>query len=234
MYSKTILYRRGLLPAFLIVPALLLPTGCKKSGGYPISAGATFRFTGNTQLKPLRAFIYTGEVLDSTVLAGLAVENSAWTSDATLDTWRPAFDSIYFASSDSGFISGYSESFSFRLRRSGKDLTFTATSTFPQDIDTSIITAVDSDVVFYPYLLADRTYDSGPFFRYQFTYQAFATQTSANQLSLPGMVRDVLTPLVGYGSGIFNNKFNPGFDYRLLPPGDTLIFREFVMLMQAK
>jgi hypothetical protein len=32
---------------------------------------------------------------------------------------------------------------------------------------------------------------------------------------LPGIIRDI-------------------FDYRLLPPGDTLIFREFTMLMQNK
>lgn len=234
MYIKAFLYGRALLPVFLIAAALLLPTGCRKSGGYAISAGTTFRFTGYAQLKPLRAFIYTGEILDSTVLAGLAVAESAWTSDAIIDMWPPAFDSIYFATSDSGFIWGYNESFSFRLRRSGNDLTFTATSAFAQDVDTTLLSAVDSAVVLYPYLLTDRRYDSGPFYLYQFTYQAFATQTSANQLSLPGMVRDILTPSVGYGSGIFNNKFNPSFDYLLLPPGDTLIFRECAMLMQKK
>jgi hypothetical protein len=113
-------------------------------------------------------------------------------------------------------------------------MTFTAITAFAQDVDTTFQSAGDSAVVLYPYLLTDRRYDSGPFYRYQWTYQAFATQTSANQLSLPGMVRDILTPGAGYGSSIFNNKFNPGFDYRLLPPGDTLIFREFVMLMQEK
>jgi len=234
MYIKAILYVRALLPTFLIAAALLLPMGCRKSGGYSIPAGTTFRFTGYAQLQPIRAFVHTGEILDTTVLAALTVAESAWISDEVFGWFPPGFDSIYFANSDSGFIWGYSESFPFSLRRSGNDLTFTATSSFAQDLDTTFVSAVDSAAVLYPYLLTDRKYDSGPFYVYQFTYQAFATQTSVNQLSLPGMIRDILTPVVGYGSGIFNNKFNPDFDYRLLPLGDTLIFREFAMLMQRK
>lgn len=234
MYTKAILYGRALLPAFLIAATLLLPASCRKSGGYPISAGATFRFSGYSQLLPLRAFIHSGEILDSTVLAGLAVRDSSWISDAIIEMWPPAFDSIYFATSDSGSIWGYYESFPFHLRRSGNDLTFTATTSFAQDIDTTIVTAVDSASILYPDLLTERRYDSGPFYRYQWTYQAFATQISANQLSLPGMIRDILEPVVGFGSSVFNNKFNPNFDYRLLPPGDTLVFRECTMLMKKE
>lgn len=234
MCIKAILYGRAVLSVFLVAAILVVPTGCRKSGGDSIFAGTIFRFSGYAQLQPLRAFINTGEILDAKVLAGLAIADSIWISDAAIHRGPPAFDSVYFATSDSGFIWGHSESFSFHLRRSGNDLTFTAVSAFAQDLDTTFVTAVDTSDVLYPYLLADRKYDSGPFYLYQWTYQAFATQTSANQLSLPGMIRDILTPVVGYGSGIFNNKYNPHFDHRLLSPGDTLIFRECAMLMEKE
>ena len=232
MYFNAIIYRRAMLPVFLIA-GLLLSTGCKKSGGYPISAGATFRFAGYAQLKPTRAFIHTGEILDTTVVAALS-DNNEFLSDAAIEADIPAYDSIYFATPDSGVVFGYGQSYSFHLRRSGNNLTFIASNAIPQDLDTTFVTAVDSAEVFYPYLLTGRKYDSGPFYLYELTYQAFATQTSANQLNLPGMIRTIIKPSVSYISGIFNNKFNPAFDCQLLPPGDTLVFRECTMLMRKQ
>ena len=233
MYIKAILYGRALVPALLIAAALL-STGCKKSGGYPISPGTTYLFAGYVQLRTARAFAHSGEILDTTVLAGLLAENTGYLSDAAIKASPPISDSIYFATSDSGTIFGYWQGFNFHLRRSGNDLTFTATSMQILDLDTTFVTAVDSAILLYPLLLTNRTYLPGPFYRYRFTIQAFATQSAANQMSLPGMIRVIRKPTVEYISGIVNNKFNPAFDYRLLPAGDTLIFRECSMLMQKE
>jgi hypothetical protein len=219
----------------LVVFCLNLPGGCRKSTTYTIPNSSTYRFAGYTNFKPFRAFTNTGEIQDSAVLAGLFSNDSTDFSETAIQLWPPAYDSLYFGVNDTGIAYDYSVgNWEFTTRRSGNNLTLVAVYPQIQDIDTTIVSAIDSAIVLYPYLLTNRIYDSGPFYRYDWTYQGFGTQTAEDKIVMPVMISGISEPVVGFNSGVYNNSFNPSFDYRMLPDGYTLIFREFSMVMQKE
>ena len=203
---------------------------------YTIPPSSTYRFIEYTDFKPFRAFTNTGEIKDSAVLAGLFSDDSLnFSVSAVMQRRKPAYDSLYFGANDTGIVYDYSiGDWQFITRRSGNNLTLVATYPQPQDIDTSIVSAIDSAIVLYPYLLSNRHYDSGPFYRYDWTYQGFGTQTAENKIVMPVMAVESDASAGGFISGVYNNRFNPAFDYRMLPDGYTLVFREFSMVMQKE
>jgi len=221
------------LAAFYLYP----DTGCKKSASYSVPSSSTYRFAAYTGFQPIRAFVNTGEIKDPAVLAKLFIYDSLSVSESAIQRapYAPAYDSLHFGTSDDGIAYDYAHgSWEFRTERSGNNLTLVAVSPQVQDIDTTIVSVIGNAIVLYSYLLANRRYDSGPFYRYDWTYEAFGTQTADDKIVMPVMISGLIEPTVAYTSAVYNNRFNPAFDYRLLPPGDTLFFREFSALMQKQ
>ncbi|HLY70400.1 MAG TPA: hypothetical protein VKR53_11780 [Puia sp.] len=226
------------IPYFIfVVFCIYLPASCRKSNSYTIPTSSTYRFAEYTDFKPIRAFTNSGEILDSGVLAELFSYDSMFLAQSLIQQWAdiPAYDSLYFGANDTGIAYDYSVgNWEFTTQRSGNNLTLVAVHPQAQDIDTTVISAIDSAIVFYPYLLSNRQYDGGPFYRYNWTYRGFGTQTAEDKIVMPAMISAIEEPVVGFASGVYNNRFNPAFNFRMMPDGDTLIFREFSMVMQKE
>jgi len=175
----------------LVVFCIYLPTSCRKSTSYTIPASSTYRFAEYTEFKPIRAFTNSGEILDSAVLAGLFSYDSIYLAESAIQQLSdiPAYDSLYFGANDTGIAYDYSVgNWEFTTRRSGNNLTLVAIYPESQDIDTTVVSAIDSAIVLYPFLLSNRHYDSGPFYRYDWTYRGFGTQTAEDQIVMPAMI----------------------------------------------
>jgi hypothetical protein len=60
--------------------------------------------------------------------------------------------------------------------------------------------------------------------------QGFGEQTAAETMVMPGVISEIIGPVVACTSGLDNNRLNPAFDYPMLPDGYALVFREFSMV----
>jgi hypothetical protein len=242
MFCKFIVVKRS--KTFILIISLIagsLMHSCTKSDHYSYPQGTKFIFAGYTDFQPVRAFASSGEIYDSSLLAGLLTGDSFYLAESIIRSSlvNPTFDSLYFEANNTGiaypFLGGIWE---FVTTRSGNELTVTATHPQPRNFDTTFATAVDSAIAFYPYLLSNRHYEYsplyGPFYAYDWTSQGFGTQSGPDTIIMPAIMNGFIEPAGALVLGIYNNRFNPSFDYHLLPVGDTLVFREFSMVMHKK
>ena len=211
-----------------------LTAACKKDS-FQLSYPSVYYANGIRDIQPLRAFTVNGEIKDEAVTARIETSNSFFLTPEALKSYNPVFDSIQFSSASEATLIGVSNSYyrDVKVSQGGNDLSLTALSADPVERDTTVAWQIFLSSLYYPALYSNKRDPSGPFYWYDFTEQYFAKLTSSNEIIIPSMVIMVPVPPVStLIKSSINNRFNPGFNFRLLGSKDTFVVREYSLIMQ--
>jgi hypothetical protein len=207
---------------------------CKKDSN-SFSYPSLYYANGIKDIQPVRAFTANGEIKNKAVTDRIETTNNFFLTQEALKSSKPVFDSIQFSSASEATLIGLINNYYriVELSQSGNDLTLTALSAYPTERDTTVSWEIALSSLYYPALYSNKRNPSGPFYWYDFTEQYFAKLTSTDELIIPSMITMVpMSPVSTLISGPINNRFNPGFNFKLLASNDTFVVREYSLIMR--
>ena len=216
----------------LIVTALAI--ACKKDSNQ-LSYPSLYYTNGIKDMQPVRAFTVNGEIKNKAVTDRIETANNFFITPEALKSLPPVFDSIQFSSASEAKLVGLPLIYyrDVKISQNGNDLTLTALSADLVEIDTTVTSEIFLSSLYYPALYNNKRNPSGPFYFYDVTRQYFARITSADELIIPCMTIMVPNSLGStWVSNPINNRFNSGFNFKLLGSKDTFVVREYSLIMQ--